>query len=86
MRAGAGVGSVLPRREEVRAQVGVQAFQNLRHAQFARCVHRGAEVAPEVGQHRLPGQLAVGDFVELLFQVGGEGVLDVAAEISYNFV
>ena len=39
---------------------------------------------PEVAQHVLPLELAVGDEVELLLQVGGEVVLDVALEEAFQ--
>ena len=43
-------------------------------------VDRADEIAPEVAQHLAPGDLAVGDAVEVLFQPRGEFILDVAGE------
>src|SRR5205814_8350753 len=38
------------------------------------------EAGPEILQHLLPGDLVVGDAVELLLQIRREIVLDIAAE------
>ena len=67
-------------REDVRAQDLVQRLQHLADAQVLDLADGGREVAPEVAQHVLPLELAVGDEVELLLQVGREVVLDVALE------
>ena len=67
-------------REDVRAEQLVQRVQHLADAQVLDLPDAGREVAPEVAQHVLPLELAVGDEVELLLQVGREIVLDVALE------
>ena len=67
-------------REDVRAQDLVQRLQHLADAQVLDLADRAHELAPEVAQHVLPLELAVGDEVELLLEVGREVVLDVALE------
>ena len=42
--------------------------------------HRGGEIRPEIAQQLLPVQLAGRDFVQLLFQIGGEIIVDIALE------
>ena len=58
----------------------VQRIEHLGDAQVADIVDGGDEIAPEVAKHVLPGELSGGDQVELLLEVGGEVVFDVAAE------
>ena len=43
-------------------------------------VDGAGEIAPEIAQHLLPVDLAVRDLVELLFEIGGEIVFDIARE------
>ena len=62
----------------------VQRFQHFADAQILDLVDRAGELAPEIAQHVLPGELAVGDEVELLLQVGGEIVFDVALEEAFE--
>ena len=62
----------------------VQRFQHLADAQILDLVDGAGEVAPEVAQHVLPLELAVGDEVELLLEVGREVVLDVALEEAFE--
>ena len=64
----------------MRAQHVVEHVQHLGDAQILDVVDRADEVAPEILQHLLPGNLVVGDAVELLFQIGGEVVFDIARE------
>src|SRR6185437_9469556 len=42
--------------------------------------HGGGEIAPEILEHLLPGDMAVGDLVELVLEIGGEIVFDIALE------
>ena len=70
--------------KDVRAQDLVEGFQHLADAQILDVVDRAGELAPEIAQHVLPGELAVGDEVELLLEVGGEVVLDVALEEAFE--
>ena len=58
----------------------VQRLEHVADAQVLDLADRRREVAPEVAQHLAPLEVAVGDEVELLLQVGGEVVLDVALE------
>ena len=41
---------------------------------------RGGEILPEIAQQLLPVELAGRDFVQLLFQIGGEIICDIAVE------
>ena len=43
--------------------------------------HLLAEVLPEIFQHRLPLDFAIGNVVELVFQIGGEVVVDPVGEM-----
>ena len=58
----------------------VERFEHLADSQVLDLLHRSGEVAPEVAQHVLPLELVVGDEIELLLEVGGEVVFDVAFE------
>ena len=80
-RGSAAVGA---RREQMLAQHLVERVDHLRDAQFLDVADRGREVAPEVAQQFLPGELIVGDAVELLFEVGGEAVFDIAREEAFQ--
>jgi hypothetical protein len=62
-----------------RRQFLVQRIEHVGDAQFLDVSTR-REIAPEIAQHVLPGELAVGDLVELLLQRGGEVVFDIAVE------
>ena len=79
-RADARAGAVRVRREDVRTQDFVQLVDDLRDLQVLGAADRGGEVAPEIAQQLLPGQGAGRHFVELLFEVGGETVFDIARE------
>ena len=67
-------------REDVGAEDLVEGLQHVADAQVLDLVDGAGEVAPEVAQHVLPLELAVGDEVELLLEVGREVVLHVALE------
>ena len=71
-------------REDVRRQDVVQRVQHIGHAQFLDVLQRAGEVLPEVAQQVLPVDLAGRDAVELLFEIGGEVVFDVAAEEAFE--
>ena len=66
--------------EDMRPEQIVQSVEHLGDPQIADIVHRGDELAPEIAQHVLPFELARRDVVELLLEIGGEVVLDIAAE------
>ena len=70
--------------KDMRAQDLVQRLQHLADAQVLDLVDGAHEVAPEIAQHVLPLELAVGDEVELLLQVGREVVLHVALEEAFQ--
>ena len=84
VRALARIGAVRARREQVRRQHLVERVDHLRDAQLLDVADRGGELAPEVAQQLAPGELVVGDAVELLFEVGGEVVFDVAREEAFQ--
>src|SRR6266849_5625355 len=79
-RAEARVPPIGRRGEEMRAEICVERLQHLGDRQILGAGHRGGEVAPEILHHLLPGNAAVGDLVELVLEIGGEGVLDIALE------
>ena len=79
-RAGARIAAFVRCREDVGPEHVVQRIEHLGDTEVADILHRGDEVAPEVAEHVLPLQLAGGDQVELLLEVGREVIFDVAAE------
>ena len=64
----------------MRPQHVVERIQHLGDAQILDVVDGADEADPEILQHLLPGNLVVGDAVELLFQRGGEVILHIARE------
>ena len=78
--ATAGVGPVLARGEEMRAEILVQRVDDVADLQLLRRVHRGAELVPELVHHLAPVGPAAGDVVELLLHCGGEAGVHVALE------
>ena len=79
-RAGARIAAVAAVGEDVRPEQLVEASSTCVGAQVLDLADRGGELAPEVAQQLLPVDLAGGDLVELLLQIGGEVVLDVVAK------
>ena len=75
-----GIAAILARRVDVRPQHVVQRIQHLGDAQILYFIDRANETDPEIPQHLLPGDLVVGNPVELLFEVRSEVILDVAGE------
>src|SRR5262245_52526319 len=80
IRTLARVAAVLARRKQVRRQHLVERVDHLGDPQLLDVADGGGELAPEVAQQVAPGDLVVGDAVELLFEVRGEAVFDVAGE------
>ena len=74
------IAAILARRIDVRPQHVVERVQHLRDPQILDVVDRADEIAPEILQHLLPGNLVVGDAVELFFQRGGKIIFDIARE------
>ena len=74
------IAAVVARREDERPQSFVERVEHVGDAQVLDVVDGAGEVLPEVAQHILPGELAVGDLVELFLEVGGEVVFDIARE------
>ena len=83
-RADARVGAVLARREHQRRQFLVQRVEHVGDAQFLDVVDGAGKILPEIAQHVLPGELAVGDLVELFFERGREIVFDIALEEAFQ--
>ena len=79
-RALARVAALGARREDVRAEQLVQRLQHLGDAEVVGLGDVGRELPPELAEHLLPGDVAVRDLVELLLEVGGEVVFDIALE------
>src|SRR5260370_17853729 len=68
------VAAILARRIDVRSQHLVERIEHLGDAEILDVIDGADEVAPEILQHLLPGNLVVGDAVELFFQIGGENL------------
>src|SRR6185312_16271625 len=66
--------------EDVGSEQIVQSIEHMGDPELADIVHRGDELAPEIAQHILPFELARRDEIELLLEIGGEVVLDIATE------
>src|SRR5271166_6407872 len=58
----------------------IEGSQHLADRQILGAVDRGGKIPPEVPQHLLPVDASARDVVELIFEVGGKVVLDVAFE------
>ena len=68
----------------MRLQQRVHGVDHGGAGQVLGAVDGGDKVAPEIRQHFLPVQIAGGDFVELVLQVGGEIIFHVAAEEAFQ--
>ena len=62
----------------------VEGIEHIGDAQFLDVGEGYGEILPEIAQHFFPVDLAVGDAVELLFQVGGEIIFDIAPEEAFE--
>ena len=62
------------------AEFGVERFEHRRDRQFLCAIDRGREIAPEIAQQRFPIDAPARHLVELVFEIGGEIVFDVALE------
>ena len=74
------IAAVLAGRVDVRPQHIVKSIKHLGDTKILDLVDGADEVAPEILQHLLPGDLVIRDAVELLFQIGGEIIFDIARE------
>ena len=83
-RADARIGAVFPRRKRQRGQFLVQGIQHIGDAQFLDVVYRSREIAPEIAQHVLPGELAVGNLVELFLERRREIIFDILLEEAFE--
>src|SRR2546430_3980719 len=79
-RALAGIAAVLARSIDVRPQHLVERIEHLGDAEILDVVDGADEIAPEVLQHLLPGNLVIGDAVDLFFQISGKIIFDVTPE------
>ena len=68
----------------MRAEKLVEMIEHLGDAQVLGLVDVAGELPPELAQHLLPRQVAVGDPIELLLEVGGEVVFDIAPEKAFE--
>ena len=62
------------------AQPLIERVDDLRDREILRAADRYGKIAPEILQHLAPRNLAVGNLVELVFEIGGEAVFDIALE------
>src|SRR3954449_4624962 len=62
------------------AERAVERLQDRLDRQLLGAVDRGREIAPEIAQQRLPVDPPARYLVELVFQIGGEIVFDIALE------
>src|SRR5262249_44739733 len=69
-------------REEVRPELLVELVEHFLDAQLLGFADRSREGLPELAQHLAPVDLAVGDLVQLVLEMGGEVVFDVAREVG----
>ncbi len=65
---------------DVFAEHRIEHVQHFGHAHVLDAVDGADEVGPEIPQDLLPGDFIIRDFVELLFEIGGEVELDVTRE------
>src|SRR5262249_50083490 len=79
-RAEARVGPRAAIGEEVSSELCVESSQHLGNGQFLGAVDRYREIPPELPQHLLPIDPSAGDVVELVLEVCGKIVLDIAVE------
>src|SRR5690606_12761671 len=67
-------------REDAAGEEIVERVQNFGNAEVLDLVDIAVEILPEVAEDLLVIELAVGNFVELLFEAGGKAVFDIARE------
>src|SRR5262249_1232735 len=79
-RAAAHVTSGAVVRKEMPAQFLVERLDDVADLEVLGAVDRAGEVAPEIAQPFLPVDPPAGNVVELVLQIGGEIVLDIALE------
>src|SRR5262249_30681560 len=74
------IAAVGPGREQVRSQHFIERVDDLRDTQLLDVADRLGELSPEIAKKVAPGELIVGDPVELLFETGGEIVFHIPGE------
>ena len=86
VRAGRAIARVLAAivvgREEVGAEFLVELVEHFLDPQVLGLADGGGKCLPEFAQHLVPVDLAAGNIVELVLEMGGEAVFDVAGEIG----
>ena len=65
------------RRENVRRENFIQRIQHMGNAQVLDLAHMGGKIFPEIAQHFAPVDFAVGNAVELLFEICREAILHI---------
>ena len=83
-RARPRIAAVRARRKQMRRQQRVERIDHLGDFQILDLVDRADEVAPEIAQHVAPGDLVVGDEIELLLELGREIVFDISGEEAFQ--
>src|SRR5205823_5350945 len=84
LRTLARIAAVGPRRKQMGTEHLVERVDHLRDTQLLDVADGSGEIAPEVAQEVAPGNLVVGDAVELLLQPRGEIVFDIAREETFQ--
>src|SRR5262249_14954424 len=67
-------------REEMRREIVIERVDDLRDLKVLGVADGFRKRLPEIAEQRFPVELAVRYFVELLLEVGGKIILDIAAE------
>src|SRR5262249_52543247 len=62
------------------AELGLESGQHLADGQLFGAINRGRKIPPEITQHLLPIGASARHVVELVLEVRGEAVLDIALE------
>ena len=79
-RALARIAAVLARRIDVRPEHIVEHVEHFGNANILDVIDHADEVVPEILQDLLPRHFVVRDAIELLLEIGGEVVFDIARE------
>src|SRR5439155_6992954 len=66
--------------KEMAAELGVERFEHRLDRQVLGAGDGGREIAPEIAEQLFPVDAPAGNLVELVLQVGGKIVFDVALE------
>ena len=72
------------RREEMRAERFVERIDDIGNFEILGFADRAGEIGPEFAQHFFPVDAAARNIVELSFEIGGEIIFDIIAEIIFK--